>query len=105
MPRIKLREYRSSVHKPPQKCTQLNGRMHVHVVWECMCHHHQTGLLCATSTVFVSVVIRICHTMVYRFKYATMQVCAQMHKGVHVSQHECTDVHVKVDIASVAEWV
>ena len=36
MPRIKLREYRSSVHKPPQKCTQLNGRMHVHVVWECV---------------------------------------------------------------------
>ena len=32
MPRIKLREYRSSVHKPPQKCTQLNGRMHVDVV-------------------------------------------------------------------------
>ena len=30
MPRIKLREYRSSVHKPPQKCTQLNGRIHVH---------------------------------------------------------------------------
>ena len=52
MPRIKLREYRSSVHKPPQKCTQLNGRMHVLRV----CHHHQIGLLCATSTVFVSVV-------------------------------------------------
>ena len=45
----KLREwYRSSVHKPTQKCTQLNGIDPVHVT-KCgvkVCHHHQTGLLC-----------------------------------------------------------
>ena len=50
----KLREwYRSSVHKPTQKCTQLNGIDPVHVT-KCgvkVCHHHQTGLLCATCTV------------------------------------------------------
>ena len=56
MPRIKLKEYRSSVHKPLQKCTQSNGRMYVHACGMRVCHHHQTGLLCATSTVFVSVV-------------------------------------------------
>ena len=44
MPRIKLREYRSTVHKPPQKCTQLNGS----ACGVRVCHHHQTGLLCAT---------------------------------------------------------
>ena len=50
----KLREwYRKSVHKPTQKCTQLNGIDPVHVT-KCgvkVCHHHQTGLLCATCTV------------------------------------------------------
>ena len=79
-----LREwYRSSVHKPTQKCTQLNGIDPVHVT-KCgvkVCHHHQTGLLCATCTVRV-LCIRICHTMVYRFIYATIQVCAQVHKAV-----------------------
>ena len=79
---MKLREYRSSVHKPPQKCTQLNGRMHVHVHGVRVCHHHQTGLLCATSTVFVSVVHKNRSYDGVRFIYATMQVCAQMHKGV-----------------------
>ena len=43
----KLRKwYRSSVHKPTEKCTQLNGIDHVHVT-KCgvrVCHHHQTGL-------------------------------------------------------------
>ena len=45
--------YRSSVHKPTQKCTQLNGIDPVHVT-KCgvrVCHHHQTGVLCATCTV------------------------------------------------------
>ena len=69
----KLREwYRSSVHKPTHKCTQLNGIDPVHVT-KCgvrVCHHHQNGLLCATSTVL------------YRFIYATIQVCAQVHKAV-----------------------
>ena len=81
MPRIKLREYRSSVHKPPQKCTQLNGIDPVHVT-KCgvrVCHHHQTGLLCATSTVFVSVVHK---NMSYDGVPVKMQVCAQMRKGV-----------------------
>ena len=48
----------SSIHKPTQKCTHLNGIDPVHVT-KCgvkVCHHHQTGLLCATCTVFVSVV-------------------------------------------------
>ena len=44
MPRIKLGEY--------QNCTQINDRMHMHMV----CLYHLTGLLCATSTVIVSVV-------------------------------------------------
>ena len=45
--------YRSSVHKPTQKCTQLNGIDPVHVT-KCgvrVCLHHQTGLLCATCSV------------------------------------------------------
>ena len=50
MPRIKLREYRSSVHKPSQKCTQLNDRMHVHAC-----------PLSPSSTVLVSIgVARAC---------------------------------------------
>ena len=47
------RVVRSSVHKPTQKCTQLNEIDPVHVT-KCgvkVCHHHQTGLLCATCTV------------------------------------------------------
>ena len=52
MPRIKLREYRSSVHNPPQKCTQLNGRMHMRM-W---CEIVSPSSDCATCTVFVSVV-------------------------------------------------
>ena len=81
----KLREWcRSSVHKPTQKCTQLNGIDPVHVT-KCgvkVCHHHQTGLLCATCTVFVSVVHKNMPYDVYRFIYATIQVCAQVHEAV-----------------------
>ena len=75
--------YRSSVHKPAQKCTQLNGIDPVHVT-KCgvkVCHHHQTALLCATCTVRV-LCIRICHKMVYRLIFATIQVCAQVHEAV-----------------------
>ena len=39
--------------KPTQKCTQLNEIDPVHVT-KCgvqVCHHHQTGSLCATCTV------------------------------------------------------
>ena len=65
--------YRSSVHKPPHKCTQLNGRMYMLV---CVIIIR----LCATSTVFVSVVHK---NMSYDdVQDATMQVCAQMHTGV-----------------------
>ena len=46
------------------------------------CHHHQTGLLCATSTVFMSVVHK-------NMPYDGVQVyirnnasCAQMHKKI-----------------------
>ena len=64
-----------------------------------VCHYHQTG------SVYMSVVHK---NMPYDGVqvYATMQVCAQM----HVSQHECTDIHVAYGylqncvIASVAEW-
>ena len=65
--------YRSSVHKPTQKCTQLNGINPVHVT-KCgvrVRHHHQT--VCH---------VRECYTIVYRFMYATIQACAQVHKAV-----------------------
>ena len=46
MPRIKLRKYRSSVHKRLSKMHTVKwNRMHVHVTM-CgvrVCHHHQTG--------------------------------------------------------------
>ena len=45
----KLRE--CSVHKPTQKCTQLNGIDPVHECGVKVCHHHQAALLCATCTV------------------------------------------------------
>ena len=43
--RIKLREYRSSVHKPLQKCTQLNGRMHATIcIFSCaLLSYHVCG--------------------------------------------------------------
>ena len=50
----KLREwYRSSVHNPTQKCTQLNGIDPVHVT-KCgvkVCHHHY----CVPHELYVSV--------------------------------------------------
>ena len=47
---------RSSVHKPTQKRTQLNGIDPVHVT-KCgvkVCHHHHTSFMCAT-VLYVSV--------------------------------------------------
>ena len=75
------RVVRSSVHKPTQKCTQLNEKDPVHVT-KCgvkVCHHHQTGLLCATCTVYVSVVHKnMPYDGVQVYIYATIQVCAQV---------------------------
>ena len=81
-------------------------------------YHHQTGVLFATCItgvckyavhvcVCVCVVVykKICHTIVYRAMYATMQVCAQ----VGASMSSCTMCELKElceteIIAIVAEW-
>ena len=59
----KLREwYRSSVHTPTQKCTQLNGidSMHVTKCGVRVCHHHPTGLLCTGLCTQQFKCIRLC---------------------------------------------
>ena len=71
----KVREYRSSVYK--KKTSKIHtvkwNRIHVHVTMcgVSVCHHHQ---IVATCTVH--------ECCAYRFMYSTMQVCAQVHKGV-----------------------
>ena len=80
-----------------------------------MLYHHQTGVLFATcitgvckyavqECVCVVVYKKICHTIVYRAMYATMQVCAQ----VGASMSSCTMCELKVVLdrnhCSRSEW-
>ena len=81
----KLREwYRSSVHKPTQKCTQLNGIDPVHVT-KCgvrVCHHHQTGLLCTGL-----------YTQQFKCVHKCMRLCEPAWVHAHVMQElKKTDV-------------
>ena len=70
--------YRSSVHKPTQKCTQLNGIDPVHVT-KCgvrVYHHVPPIVLYVREVSTVLVHLRICHTMGY-------SLCTQQCKCVH----------------------
>ena len=91
----KLREwYRSSV---TQKCTQLNGIDHVHGT-KCgvrVCHHHQTGLLCATCTV------RECCAYEYVIQWCT-GLCTQQFKCVHKCMRLCEPAWVHVHVLCVS---
>ena len=63
-----------SIQKKPSKIHTVKwNRIHVHVTMcgVSVCHHHQ---IVATCTVH--------ECCAYRFMYSTMQVCAQVHKGV-----------------------
>ena len=83
----KLREwYRSSVHKPTQKCTQLNGIDPVHVT-KCgvkVCHHHQT----------VPHVLHVSVGVVHKnMPYDGVQVYIRNNSSVCTSAGDCVSQH------------